>query len=177
MRRRTVHGVFGVTAACLAVFIVSDVVRLERARRVNSAIERASVLASDNTIPEARFARAVALGRAGDYEGALLAYKEIIQGKRPDLRRAALYNIGNLHLRAAMAGNQAAAEQVLPLVELAKQSYRDLLRENPWDWDARYNLERALYRAPESEDEVADEDTPPPRERSVATLRAQMDLP
>jgi hypothetical protein len=30
------------------------------------------------------------------------------------------------------------------LVELAKQRYRDLLRAEPQDWDARYNLERAL---------------------------------
>lgn len=177
MRRRTAHALFGATAACLAAFIVSDIVRLQHARYINSAIAHATVLASNESVPEARFARAVALAKAGDYEGALLAYKEITQGKRLDLRLAALYNIGNLHMRAALAGNQAASEQVLPLVELAKQSYRDLLRESPGDWDARYNLERALYRAPETEEEAAEDDTPPPRERSVATLRAQMDLP
>ena len=177
MRRRSVHTSFAVAALALTGLIIGDAVRLQHAHRVNAAIAQASLLASDEQTPEAKFARAVALARAGDYEGALLAYKDLAQGRRTDLRRAALYNLGNLHMRAALADAQATQEQVLPLVELAKQSYRELLRENPLDWDARYNLERALYRSPEGEDQVAEEETPPPRERSVATLRARMDLP
>jgi mxaK protein len=63
------------------------------------------------------------------------------------------------------------------LVELAKRNYRILLREAPGDWDARYNLERALWLAPESEQEFVDAE-PPEKERSVSTLQgARMDLP
>jgi mxaK protein len=63
------------------------------------------------------------------------------------------------------------------LVELAKRNYRLLLRETPADWDARYNLERALWLAPESAQEIAD-DEPPERDQSVSTLQgARIDLP
>ena len=33
--------------------------------------------------------------------------------------------------------------QALALIELAKESYREVLRHDPAHWDARYNLERA----------------------------------
>ena len=67
----------------------------------------------------------------------------------------------------------------LPLIELAKQSYRDLLREDPNDWDARYNLERALWLAPEVEQVIADDAEPADKEENVATTlqHARIDLP
>ena len=177
MRRRSVHAAFGIVAAACAAIAAVQVARLERARHVNAAIASASVASLDRSVPEAQVARAIALGRAGDYEGALLTYKAVIQGKRADLRHLALYNLGNLHMRAALKDPQAPTDQILPLVELAKQSYRDLLRETPQDWDARYNLERALYMAPEVEEDVADEGPPAPKEHSVSTNRAKLDLP
>ena len=177
MRRRSVHAAFGIVAAACAAIAAVQVARLERARHVNAAIAGASVASLDRSVPEAQVARAIALGRAGDYEGALLTYKAVIQGKRADLRHLALYNLGNLHMRAALKDPQAPTDQILPLVELAKQSYRDLLRETPQDWDARYNLERALYMAPEVEEDVADQGPPAPKERSVSTNRAKLDLP
>jgi mxaK protein len=134
--------------------------------------------AADHLPLEARLARAVALSRL-DYDGALAAYKAIIQSNREDLRRIALYDLGNLHLRQAIQSGLADEAQSLPLTELAKQSYRDLLRRDPTDWDARYNLERALRLAPE-EDEDAGEDTgpPDPREHERSTIAdPRMDLP
>lgn len=177
MRRRSVHTVFGIVAALCAGVAAVRMARLERAHHVNAAIASASVTSLDRSVPEAQVARAIALGRAGDYEGALLAYKAVIQGNRTDLRQLALYNLGNLHMRAALKNPQAPTDQILPLVELAKQSYRDLLRETPQDWDARYNLERALYLAPEVDEDVADEGPPAPKEHSVSTNRAKLDLP
>jgi mxaK protein len=111
-----------------------------------------------------------------DYDGALAAYKAIIQSDREDLRRIALYDLGNLHLHHALKVEDES--QALPLIELAKQSYRDLLRKDPTDWDARYNLERALRLAPEDDD--ADEDNGPPdrREHERTTIAdPRMDLP
>ena len=177
MRRRSVHWVFGLTAAGIAVWTGYRGLVLVRALHVNTAIASASVTALDPSVPEAQFARAIALSRRGDYEGSLLAYKSVVQGRRSDLHRLALYNLGNLHMRAALKERGAPSDQLLPLVELAKQSYRDLLRETPGDWDARYNLERALYLAPESEEDVADDEPPPPKEHSISTVRAKMDLP
>jgi mxaK protein len=168
---------FAMAATASAALVALQTERLHHARHINAAIAGASAASLDRSVPEAQFARAIALSRAGDYEGAWLAYKAVIQGKRTDLRRLALYNLGNLHMRAALKDPLAPTDQLLPLIELAKQSYRDLLRETPADWDARYNLERALYLSPETQEDVADDGPPPPREHSVSTNRAKLDLP
>lgn len=146
----------------------------------STALRHAQPPASRGTdvIPEARLARAVALSKV-DYDGALAAYKAIIQGNSGDLRQTALYDLGNLHLRQALKSDREDEAQSLPLTELAKQSYRDALRKDPMDWDARYNLERALRVAPE-EDEDSGEDTgpPDPKEHQRSTLAdPRMDLP
>jgi mxaK protein len=177
VRRRSVHVIFGTIALACAAVVVAQVMRLQSARHVNAAIRGATVASLDRSVPEAQIARAIALGRAGDYEGALITYKAVIQGRRADLRRLALYNLGNLHMHAALKDRHAPTDQILPLIELAKQSYRDLLRETPQDWDARYNLERALYIAPEVDEEVAEDGPPAPKEHSVSTNRAKLDLP
>jgi mxaK protein len=130
-----------------------------------------------NLLPEGRLAHAVALSRT-DYDGALAAYKAIIQSNRPDLRRIALYDLGNLHLRQALQAGLAEDAQALPLLELAKQSYRDLLRADPNDWDARYNLERTLRLAPEDDDDDEDSGPPSPNEHERTTIAdPRMDLP
>jgi len=134
--------------------------------------------ANDHLPPEARLARAVSLARV-DYDAALAAYKAIIQSNRDDLHLIALYDLGNLHLHQAIKAGFADEAQSLPLTELAKQSYRDVLRRNPTDWDARYNLERSLRLAPE-DDDATDEDTgpPDPREHERSTIAdPRMDLP
>jgi mxaK protein len=153
-------------------------VRLEHAYRVNTAI---AIGADVNvggmaSLPEARLARAVALSKV-DYDGALAAYKAIIQADRGDLRQISLYDLGNLHLRQALKDSLDEA-QSLPLTELAKQSYRDALRKNPADWDARYNLERALRAAPEEEESGEEAGPPDPKEHQRSTLAdPRMDLP
>ena len=126
-------------------------------------------------MPESRFARALALAQAGNTEQALKEYTALAGSEGGDLRRRALYNLGNLYLRDALAGDEAFRS--LALVELAKRNYRILLREAPADWDARYNLERALWLAPESEQDFVEEE-PPEKEQSVSTLKgARIDLP
>ena len=134
--------------------------------------------AADHIPPEARLARAVALARL-DYDGALAAYKSIIQSNREDLHRIALYDLGNLNLRQAVQYGLADEAQSLPLTELAKQSYRDLLRRDPTDWDARYNRERALRLAPEEDADASEDTNPPdPREHQRSTIAdPRMDLP
>ena len=201
MRRVHGHLVFGTLAVVLGLVTATEALRLRHAQIVNAAVAAWTVPASHlasparvttpvsrspstipttpaNALPEARFARAVTLAKV-DYDGALGAYKAIIQANREDLRRIALYDLGNLHLRQALQAGLDDEAQSLPLLELAKQSYRDLLRRDPDDWDARYNLERTLRLAPESDDDL-DEDTgpPDPREHERSTIAdPRMDLP
>lgn len=179
MRRRLVHCAFGATAVVCAALAAYQGLRLQHSNRVNAAIAGARVSDFDASVPEARFARALTLARAGESEAALKAYKTLIQGGRRDLRLRSLYNLGNLHLRNALANGADEAFRSLPLIELAKRSYRDLLRDDPFDWDARYNLERALWLAPEADHEVAADEEPPEKEENVmSTLQgARIDLP
>lgn len=178
MRRRTVHFAFALASLVLAVPVALQALRLQQAVTINRAIAQAADPARQaGDFPEARFAHAQALARSGGYEAALAAHKALVQTERGSLRAAALYNLGNLHLRQAL---RIGAAEALPLVELAKQGYRDALRAEPGDWDARYNLERALALAPEIEARP-DEDQEPPvveRERTITTAPAmRTDLP
>jgi mxaK protein len=167
VKRAHGHVVFAVVTAAFAAVTAGEWLQLQHA---------ASIL-TDPHAPETRLARAVALARI-DYDGALAAYKAIIQSDREDLRRLALYDLGNLHLHQALKVGLEDESQSLPLIELAKQSYRDLLRKDPADWDARYNLERSLRLAPEEDD--ADQDNGPPdrKEHERTTIAdPRMDLP
>lgn len=175
MKRRAVHAAFAAVALVCGGVAIYQGVRLQHGMRVNEAIQNASASELDPRVPESRFARALALAQAGKSEQALKEYTALAGSERGDLRRRALYNLGNLYLRDALTDDEAFRS--LALIELAKRNYRLLLRESPADWDARYNLERALWLAPESEQEFVD-DEPPEREQSVSTLQgARMDLP
>jgi mxaK protein len=168
VKRAHAHLAFALVTAAFAAVTVGEWIRLQHA----------TTILADPHAPEARLAHAVALSKV-DYDGALAAYKVIIQADREDLRRIALYDLGNLHLHQALKAGLSDESQSLPLIELAKQSYRDLLRKDPNDWDARYNLERALRLAPEDEGD-ADEDTgpPDPRQHERTTIAdPRMDLP
>lgn len=178
MKRLTLHVLFGGTALVCAAFALHSLNALQEAERVNAAI--ASGGAPEAALPEARFAHALSLNRGGDGEAATRAWKALIAGERTDLRQAARYNLGNLHLREALAQGESTLSDALPLIELAKQRYRDALRDRPDDWEARYNLERALWLAPEIESAAVaeDEDSQAPRERVVTTLQGvRLDLP
>jgi mxaK protein len=186
MKRRTLHATFAVAATVFAALAVHQALALQQARRVNAAIaaeQRApggtGLAQADATLPEARFARAQSLASARQYDESLKAYKALIQDGPASLRPASLYNLGNVHLREALKNGEQQAHRSMPLIELAKQSYRDLLSGDPQAWDARYNLERALWLAPEVDDsEKADDEPDMPKERSITTMHVRpTDLP
>jgi mxaK protein len=177
MRRRAVHLLFGAAATACAVFAACEGVRLREALRVNAAIAAAEMTRS-SSIPEAQFARAAALAKRGDFEGALKEYKALSHGRREDIATAALYNAGNLQLRHALKEGREAAVLALPLIELAKQSYRGVLRRDPQSWDARYNLERALWLAPEPDEVLTESVQRTGENRVMSTLQnTRADLP
>lgn len=178
MKRSAVHRAFALAAVTCAGLVAYHALRLDGIKRTNAAISSARVSNFDAAVPEARFARALALARAGEAEAAVKAYKALIEGERRDLSQAARYNLGNLYMRDALEDGASQAFRSLPLIELAKQRYRDVLRHEPADWDARYNLSRALLLAPEIEQALEEKEDPPQKEQSVSTLQgARIDLP
>lgn len=117
------------------------------ARRVADV---ATVPATDNEPPELRFARAAHLGENGEFDAAINQYRSL-HGDAT-LGPAARYNAANLLMRQAAAlRDQQNAGQAVTLVELAKQLYRAVLRDDPQHWDARYNYERAQRLQPDPE--------------------------
>ena len=95
-----------------------------------------------------RAALAAAQAASGADEAALNAYTAL-HADTP-LGQAARFNGANALLRQAIKV-QAGAQpgQAIPLIELAKEYYRDVLRDDPTQWDARYNLERAQRLLPD----------------------------
>ncbi|HSW06557.1 MxaK protein [Aquabacterium sp.] len=157
MKRALVHALFGAVALGFTVLAAIEALDGHRAETLNQAVARVAAgpidghdeRTGDNGLPELRFARARALAAAGRHDAAVKQYSALIQASSPPgLRQAALYNLANLYLRQSAA---AEAGPSLVVMALAKQRYRDLLRMDPLDWDARYNLERALRMAPEDE--------------------------
>jgi mxaK protein len=126
----------------------------------------------DREPPALRLARALALAAADD-DRALALYHPLQQGSGP-LARAARYNAANLLMRQGLALRQGPQPgQAIALIELAKQQYRAVLREDPSDWDARYNLERAQRLLPEPDETEVDPAVGPKQsERAVTTMRA-----
>lgn len=172
MRRLPIHAAFaGVALACVA-FAGYDAVRLAQAKRVDGELTAiaarlptstfASISAShvQTTVEDdaarshyarpVQLAHAIALSRAGQYTAATSAYEALLEeGPLDEIGRAALFDLANMTLRQG-AGDAGDALRSPPLVEQAKARYRTLLRAAPDDWDARYNLERALRVAPEN---------------------------
>jgi mxaK protein len=67
---------------------------------------------------------------------------------------------------------------MLPLLELAKQSYRNALRRDPSRWDVRYNLDRALWLAPELDEKITVSMPRNAEDRVMSTLQStRADLP
>ncbi len=180
MRRRWAHLAFGASALVCAGLAGYETARFFEAKRVNAAIVSASsgTSAQESAFPEARLAEAIRLGKSGQYEDALQRYKALSRGSRADLATDALYNAGNLHFREAMKEGRDAAVRMLPLIELAKQSYRSALRRDPENWDVRYNLDRALWLAPELDERISVSVPRDAENRVMSTLQStRADLP
>jgi mxaK protein len=178
VRRRNVHLVFGAVAVAFAALATVEGFRLREARDVNAAIVNASEETQDSARPEARFAHAMRLAQNGAYEEALKTYRALGRDDGTRLSTSALYNAGNLQLREALKEGKDATVKALPLIELAKQSYRAVLRREPESWDARYNLDRALWLAPEVEEVAGDRIRRDAESRVMSTLQnAKSELP
>jgi mxaK protein len=159
----------------IAVPITQSILQLREATVWNDRIKNHQLngIPESAMPPEALMARAAALDAKGDFEGALSAYKRIEEQTGNPYAKDAAYNAATIYLkRAITAGGPAADPQTIPLVELAKEGYRSLLRTDPEDWDARYNLDRALRLLPEPDEDENEGGNPPiGAERAPTTMR------
>jgi mxaK protein len=168
---RSTPALLAAVALLAAASTLRDAWQLHRIQHWNAAIAGAATAAAPLATLAAdapaalRFAEAYALARRGDLQEALDEYRSLETTADARLRRDARFNSGNLYLLEAEASAaRADSSSALTMIELAKQSYRDVLREDDQDWDARYNLERALRLAPDL-DAAADALPPPPDNR------------
>ena len=127
------------------------------------------------------------LAREGDLAGAQRVLQAALQHSDGVVQNQARYNLGNLALRQALT--MGSADVRLPAtLELAKQQYRDTLQRAPNHLAARYNLERALWLAPEEaiaapgkdqntsrefQDSKSNEDTKDDKERATTTMKVE----
>ena len=144
---------------------------------IPASLNEAPTEAEAPTSAAARLATASALANGGQFEAAEAAFVRLIdeQGQTP-LGRAAQFNLANHYLRQG-SGSAQPTGAALPLLGVAKQRYRDLLLADPDDWDARYNLERALALAPEGSDDSLDDKQVHQRANVVVPDFEQLDLP
>ncbi len=143
-----------------------------RDQQRNALITSGAVPAdAKNLSPPMQFAQAHALAASGDDDAALAQYGTL-QGETP-LGQAARYNSANVLMRQAVALREAEKPgQALALIELAKEHYRDVLRHEPSQWNARYNLERAQRLVPDPDEADAPVAGPSrSAERAATTMR------
>jgi len=174
MKRRTVNAGFAALALCCAALAGYQGWRLVDALRGNAAVLRAATAARGVTgagidrTARVRLAQAVALSKTGEHDAASKLYNGLIDRAHLDeTGRTALFDLANMYLREAIAAGTANPLASAPLIELAKNRYRELLRAYPADWDARYNLERALWLQPETTEAFGDGHEPPAYRRAL----------
>jgi mxaK protein len=157
----------------LAVLALADSWQLRQATHTNTQIRAGSLPSHDdaNAPAPVRFAQAHAQAASGATEAALSRYGALHND--PLLGRDARFNSAVLLLRQSMALQTTAQPgQALALIELAKELLREVLRQDPENWPARYNLERAQRLIP---DPATEEDALPDgqrnAERAATTMR------
>lgn len=125
--------------------------------------------AAAHASPAGQLARARLLASQGQSQEAAVLYGELQAAADPRIRAVATFNLGNLYLTQALAVDlKTARDLAVPLLELAKESYRSRLREDSGDWEAKYNLERALALLPDPKEQpLTDWQAPERSQRSV----------
>lgn len=158
------------------VVIVHSLSAISKANQVNAYLADPQMSAERPEHPAAMLADANRLSAQGD-EQALELLTRLLGQTQGEIQQISRYNRANVNLRKALAMDEDDS-QMIPLVELAKQDYRDVLINDPAFWPARFNLELALRRVPEDPTVVEEEDQQEiHNERSIESKAFKIDLP
>ncbi|MEE9334002.1 MAG: hypothetical protein V3U65_07905 [Granulosicoccaceae bacterium] len=167
MKRTTIHFIFGSIAACLLLVTSWQGYKLYKNQRVRSAVSAVPETMTEHdpdvtnkSHPAVMLKTAIALSAGGEFDAAEALYVRLgDQQQDSTIGVASRYNLANHYLRQGLRPELPGA-QTRPLIEIAKQRYRDLLLAKPDHWDARVNLEHALRAAPEISDKLFDKRPP-----------------
>lgn len=167
MKRSTVHMFFGVIAAVLLSLSLWQFYSLSKNQAViNSVLAVPDTLSSHDPDASAKAHPAVilktanALSAGGEFDDAEALYVTLAdRNQQAVLNSAARFNLANHYLNEGLRSDLPGA-QTRPLIEIAKQRYRDMLLAEPEHLGARVNLEHALRAAPEVSDKLFDKRPP-----------------
>lgn len=171
--------VIAVTGALLLV-LAFDSLQLAQDRQFNDALAMGDVASLDGPAdPGRHFAQAYTLQQKGDFKAAVKAYAAIDALAESQLQLDIKFNLANLYFREAKTLREAGDNDLaMPLIELAKQNYREILRADSGHWDAKYNLELALILAPETDPvDPLDEVNPERSPRAITKMQSREPLP
>ena len=137
--------------SALILVICYDGIRLASEQRFNDALATGDAdRVTDQSGVHRQFAKAFALQRQRDFRATVAAYAAIDATAGSQMQMNIKFNLANLYFRQASQLREAGTDDLaMPLLELAKQNYKEVLRTDNDRWDAKYNLELALFLAPE----------------------------
>lgn len=166
--------------AALMIAIAYDGSRLLTHQQFNDSLskdERAVVDGPDDAYRQ--FARAYALAHEQDFKAAVKAYAAIEAPPKSSLKFDIKFNLANLYFREALRLRDAGHDDLaMPLIELAKENYKEILRAENTYWDAKYNLELALIMAPDTDPvDPTGERNPERSPRATTMINARESLP
>jgi Ca-activated chloride channel homolog len=128
-------------------FSIGELEKGNRLYRAGEYAEAAAVyekaVAGGNDSPEIRYNLGTAYLRLGKFEDAEKHLRLALREMRADVRQRAYYNLGNRYLEQARKGG-ADAQATTQMLDAAVESYKQSLRLEPTDMDAKWNLELAL---------------------------------
>lgn len=166
--------------AGLLLVLAYDGVRLYQDLQFNDALANSATFgAGAVNDPYRQFARAHTLQQRHDFKAAVEAYAAISARSGSRLQNDVTFNLANLYFQEALRLQQAGDDDLaMPLIELAKQNYREILRADSAHWDAKYNLELALLMAPETDPiDVLGERNPERSPRAISKMQSRQALP
>ncbi|MDH3265487.1 MAG: hypothetical protein OEM25_00855 [Gammaproteobacteria bacterium] len=166
--------------AALLIAIGYDGMRLLQDQRFNDSLTRdgkAGIDGLDDTYRQ--FARAYSLRHQQDFKTAAKAYAAIEAQPNSTLHMDIKFNLANLYFREALRLRDVGDDDLaMPLIELAKENYKEILRAENIYWDAKYNLELALIVAPETDPvDPTGERNPERSPRAITKFQAREELP
>lgn len=143
MQSIVIAWILALFVAAIAIGDVERGNRLYREGRYEAAVAAyRAALEGGESGPELRYNLGTALLRLGRYDEAGRHFEAALRSIEPELRQRTFYNLGNRFIRAGRSERDASTKR--KLLDAAVAAYKQALRLEPGDADAKWNLELAL---------------------------------